>query len=296
MGKKATRREHFVPRFYLKGFSRDGKTLFTLPLAGPSGRAEVRHTCVRDVCVENRCYEVKSRDESFVQEGKVEEELSRLEGRLSKGLETLIASGSSKGPEAPDNVEELFSTAIVLVAHFLVRGKEWQGALRRRARRAALDLEGEGYFTEPAMEELSEYGLPDDAEAAAELAIVGASLFATETKAPMGALVGALEGMSMTIVRAPVGAEFVTGESPVRLMWDDRRGRLAGAYMPLCSSVAVWLDDRSPSHARTLLPVGAREVIRCNRWFAQGASEGEAVIASNERQLKALRSWYSRGR
>jgi hypothetical protein len=86
MGNSVTKRQHYLPRFYLKRFAycdgrlhvyrRDADSLF---LSIPE-----------NTCVKSYLYETKMDDETFFQENRIEHRLSEVESGLSELLDELL--------------------------------------------------------------------------------------------------------------------------------------------------------------------------------------------------------------
>lgn len=78
------KRQHYILRFYLKGFADEGRKLFALR----RDQIAFGPTNVNDACVEKYLYEVRCGDSRFVETGAVEGWLSAME-RLISVLESM---------------------------------------------------------------------------------------------------------------------------------------------------------------------------------------------------------------
>lgn len=76
-GGKPTKKQHYVPQVYLRGFSNDGNSIYSSYLGGnPEFNKSVP---ISSLCVENYLYEFRSKENDLVLTNHIEKILSKYE-------------------------------------------------------------------------------------------------------------------------------------------------------------------------------------------------------------------------
>lgn len=87
----ANKKHHYVPRFYLRSFTTDGRSLSLYNIG--------RDLIVRNANLKNQCY----RDYMYGTDGKQEANLSQMEGALAELLKRVLATHQLPPPWSPDH-------------------------------------------------------------------------------------------------------------------------------------------------------------------------------------------------
>ena len=87
----ANKKHHYVPRFYLRHFTTDGRSLSLYNIE--------RDLVVGSANLKNQCY----RDYMYGKDGKQERNLSLMEGALAELLKRLLTSHLLQAPWSPDH-------------------------------------------------------------------------------------------------------------------------------------------------------------------------------------------------
>ncbi len=95
MLQKPTKKQHYVPQVYLKGFSNDGLHLFSYSFAENKGLIE-RNVPIESVCRKNYLYEMKDNNEEWIGLNYLERCFSNLEGMFSTHLNMLNQKAFNK--------------------------------------------------------------------------------------------------------------------------------------------------------------------------------------------------------
>ena len=261
IGKIETKREHYLPRFFLRHFVDDRGMISYVARAGKN-RA-VKRARVENVGVQNRLYETtcpsgESGDYYFP--NYIEKSLSltedKLNGELDRFLHTVLGMRPSDRLE-DDDLDRLVSFVSIFISHIVSRSPESVKYATNRAEDVLetmreLDL-GSGeklkeLYRETQSEEEFDETLTFVPEAIAEqislwVQILPGIISKDEKFVRSSSLYKAVEYLrdcSMLVLTTSSGHPFIGIDKPVRTVIT---GNLTTLYYPLSSQVAVILTD-----------------------------------------------------
>ena len=294
---KMTRKQHWIPRFYLKGFS------------DSSGRLHVfRRESVsffksdsEGICASRDLYEVPYSDEiqssdKYYSQNLIERRLSEMESRLAKAFDGLIKSCESgllnEGVGEEGRLAICFLAANLIVRHPALLGEE-----RSKAADYASSFEDEGFLTFKELEMLEWSGWCGDRTAVSELAIMSAHLLSNDKRVPQNRIYNSFADKNLCIMEAPVGSSFIATSFPLFVVGSD--GSLDSyefdyAFIPLCSRYGASFtnDDRGfyrNLNHEELLTQNVLLLSNCPNWdIAFGCGRGPLTKAIEQWRLNSL--------
>lgn len=275
-----TKRQHFVPRFYLRYFT------------NPDGQLHVYRrdddtyfkTSPENVCAENYLYEVDLNDVDgdeaahALLDNYIEVQLSGAEGRLAPFYEELLRCCEEKAFEGKDFLDGRLA-ACILTANIIVRNPHMLRADRANAKKVVEDVEAEDGITEQEHVALEQYGLGDKLETVTDLAIMQTMLFSDHPDVPFNRIYNALADKRMTIVEAPALMRFITSSMPVYFLGiDEDNYAFDLAYMPLSYRyAALFTDDKN---VRQFSKATIEEAVRFNVALLDGNDIWDVAVAN----------------
>ncbi|MBP3883770.1 MAG: DUF4238 domain-containing protein [Olsenella sp.] len=236
-----TKRQHYVPRFYLRHFTnpdgmlhayrRDTDNYF---LSAPEG-----------VCTEKHLYEVRrlgfdeeSSSPEFLH-NYIENQLACAESRLAPLYEQLISCCDNHEFKA-ESFHEGRLAACILAANLIVRHPRFLEGDRLGASELTKTFLDTNRLTDQELWMLEQIGIRDDLDIVSEIAIMQTLLFSGHPDVPFTRIYNAFADKKVTIIQAPVGMSFVTTSMPLDLIGiDENAYDFQIAYMPLSSKYAV---------------------------------------------------------
>lgn len=287
-----TKRQHYVPRFYLRNFTNAEGQLHTYRRQDGTRFT----TAPENVCAENYLYEV---DLSNVDDSKaahslldnyIEGQLSGAEGRLAPYYGQLLRCCEEKTFDGKDFLDGRLA-ACILAANIVVRHPLMLMADRGNAKTVVEDVEAEGGITEQEQAVLDLYGLGSNLETITDLAIMQTLLFSNHPDVPFNRIYNALADKRMAIVEAPALMRFITTSMPMYFLGiDEDNYAFDVAYMPLSYRyAALFTDDKS---VRQLSKATIEETIRFNVALLDGNDVWDVAVANARGALDvALREW-----
>ena len=259
-----TKRQHYVPRFYLRYFTnpdgklnvyrRDADAFF---LSAPEG-----------VCSENYLYEV--RHLGFGEENSspeflrnyIENQMAGAESRLAPLYEQLIACCDNHEFRA-ETFHEGRLAACILAANLIVRHPRLLEGDRMGASELTKTFLAANKLTDQELWMLEQIGIGDDLDIVSEIAIMQTLLFSGHPDVPFTRIFNAFADKKATILQAPVGMSFITTSMPLDLIGiDEDAYNFRIAYMPLSSKYAVLFS--SDDHAALFNKASFEETAQFN--------------------------------
>lgn len=287
-----TKRQHYVPRFYLRHFTNPDGQLHVYRRGG-----DARFTTTpENVCAENYLYEVNlgdADDDEAVHallDNYIEGQLASTEGRLAPYYDQLLQCCEEKTFEGKEFLDGRLA-ACFLAANIIVRHPLMLRADRANAPMVVEDVRAEGGITEQEQAALEQYGLGDKLETVTDLAIMQTLLFSDHPEVPFNRIYNALADKRMTIVEAPALMRFVTTSMPVYFLdIDEDNYAFDVAYMPLSYGyAALFTDDKN---VRQFSKATIDEVVRFNAALLDGNDVWDVAVANASGALDvALREW-----
>jgi len=249
------KRQHYVPRFYLKGFVGLNHRLCTYS----KSRRNYFDAKPEGICVESYLYEVSLRNACeasggrFLAQGIVEKALFDYERSLAGGLQSFLTCC-----EAREYDSEAFSRGRLavcrLIANLIVRHPRLLNDDRSKAHDLACE-----HFSSHKLDRalLRDLGLEAEADSMAELAIIVSHLFPGASVLPVARIISGLDSKSVVILEAPSGTHFITTSSPFFFEGiDEENYDFSTAYMPLSSRYAVLFRCSGDKTHSMLLSMG----------------------------------------
>lgn len=279
-----TRRQHFVPQFYLKGFASGGKAWAARK--GPDGRFyKLPKTSIANLCSRRDCYEVKSsstrKQGDFVQRNSIEGWLSKLERSLALALRNVTEAPDAQALEAA--MKRSLRSMRFLLVNLIVRNPTTLDSSREASGEFAKALISDGLLTESDVATIEEMGFtPKDIT---EYSILKAELQSLEEGSPMDDVLSWLNDAGAIVLRAKAGAQFVTAEIPFAFGWDNSDSELPTyIFFPLDWRTAVVFHKYSKVITSSHLDVG--DAALWNQILIRWNEDSGMVIAKSERVLQ----------
>lgn len=127
VGAPQTRRQHYIPQFFLKGFANSDGKLCYLQREPGRGIELRRNKSPKTFCFEKNLYETKVSGQEFLFPNEIEHQLSVMEGNLKRLLNSIVADlmdASSERPLSLDRIGEIANGLSVCLAWFYCRSPE----------------------------------------------------------------------------------------------------------------------------------------------------------------------------
>ena len=288
------RNQHWVPRFYLRGFSDSSDRIQAYrkiddkffaakaeSLCGKRDLYEVRYTGVAN-----------GKAGEFCAQNFIEKSLSEFEGRVGPFYGQLLDCcdhGELEGRRFLDGRLALCA----LVANLIVRHPKIMSLERAKAGQLAAEFRERNELTESDYMMLEQWGWREDYRALAELAIEQTLLFSTDERVPATRICNALCTKHLSILEAPMMAAFVTTSMPMFVAGPEDDSYAFGiAYIPLNNKYAAVLSERRLLPAfSTLNHSGVRLanrllLLNCPYWdIAMSGQKGPLGLAVQDWRL-----------
>lgn len=249
----ATRRQHWVPRFYLRHFADADGRLW----AYRRGSDSIYRTHIKDVCVRHDLYEVRHSESEGEGTGKpympnlIEGKLSGLEGRLAQGYERFLGCC---GKEELDGAAFHDGRVVLceLAANLIVRHPAAVADGRGTASWVASSLRENAELMEELRPVLNWSEWEGDYVALAGLAVQATSLFSVDPVAPARRIAEELSKKGLMVLEASDDATFITASMPLFITGpEDDSYDFDELYMPLSDRHAVLFSNGTyPAHAK----------------------------------------------
>jgi hypothetical protein len=247
------RKHHFLPKFYLRGFTEDDKTI--IQFEKTTGRNY--GVSINDAAAIRDYHELDHED--FVDPNALEKELAKIESLLSQNLSNVIRAGIV-GTESNMRLAELVALLRVRVPTF----KNYiENSLREIVRstgkimdrKGALPPRPKGYEDESTFDKMN-------IEISNWKCLEFMFMLAADPD-----LIKIFIEMRPTILRAPMGTNFITGDQPVAV------------YSPVASQEDVYGFGLIDKRTEVTLPLSKDTIVRYD--WADGDS-GERIATAEE--------------
>ena len=245
---KMTRKQHWVPQFYLRHFANSSGQLH----AYSKSNGVFYRTKVEDVCSKRDLYEVRysdigdDSDDKYYAQNLIEAKLSETESRISVSYSRLLQCCKDAIFEG-DAFRQGRQAVCKLASNLIVRHPATMLANRNRAREDSSMLLEDVVLTEEEEALLDWSGWNDDFEALAELSVSATLLFSEDSSVPINRIYEAFLEKHFSILEAPIGSGFITTSMPMFII--DSGGDSYDfdfVYMPLSSEhAALFTTDGS---------------------------------------------------
>jgi len=236
-----TKKQHFVPRFYLRHFTNaEGK----LQVYRRSADTYFL-TTPESVCAENYLYEVrhlgfnKQNGNPEFLHNYIEKKLAKAESCLAPLFEQLIDC-CVKCDFETDKYHEGKLAVCNLAASLIVRHPQLLEEDRAGASELTRTFLTTNKLTENERWMLKQIDIENDLDMVSETAIMQTLLLSEHPESPRNRIYKAFADKSMTIIRAPAGMNFITTSMPLDLNGiDEEAYDFQIAYMPLTNKFAA---------------------------------------------------------
>ena len=280
------KKQHYVPRYYLRRFTEEGERLWVDDLA----RKRRYKSNVGDVCEENYFYEMLAEPTawhgSIILPGKIEKRLSQIEGEqadLLKRVDRQIEIG---------RVNEKDRRGIAwLIAHFIAR---------HPAMLADYEPDFDAMMGDPLVREgcelLEQLGMGGDIKVLANGANQMVLTLWRRKGSPTYFAKTNLEALNYRFLRTSGNARFITSSLPPHFNTSEKadgKEHIDDLLMPLSNTLAVEYGKTFASNSKPI-EVSDEVVVRINAGYYLGVPLREKVLAGRESDLSDAREYAQR--
>lgn len=289
---KMTRKQHWVPQFYLHHFADSSGQLH----AYNKNNGVFYRTKVENVCSKRDLYEVQysdigaDSDDKYYAQNLIETKLSENESRISVPYSRLLQCCKDTILEG-DAFRQGRQAVCELASNLIVRHPAAMLANRNRAREDSSMLLEDVILTEEEKVLLEWSGWNGDHKALAELSVASAMLFSEDGSVPANRIHEAFLEKQFCILEASIGSDYITTSMPMFIIGpEDDSYDFDFAYMPLSSKYAAFFttDASLEPFYRLDLPhvelMNRLLLLNCKRW--------DVALSRGDSPLKhAVRDW-----
>ncbi len=242
---KMTRKQHWVPQFYLRHFANSSGQLY----AYSRQKSSFFRTNCENLCSMRDLYEVEHADttgeatDRFYAQNLIEVKLSEFENRIAPLYDRFLER-QKEGQHEGEGYSDGKAAVCELAANIIVRHPLSMRSNREKSREAAEGLIEEIHLTPCELDVLDWSGWCEDYQALAELSVVAATLFSDEDDAPISRIREAFLEKRLFVLKASVGTGFVTTSIPMFIIGPESDSYdFDFAYMPMSSEYAAVFSD-----------------------------------------------------
>ena len=289
---KMTRKQHWVPQFYLRHFADSSGQLH----AYSRQKDSFFHTNCENLCCMRDLYEVEHADttgdatDRFYAQNLIEVKLSEFENRIAPLYDRFLER-QKEGQREGEGYSDGKAAVCELAANIIVRHPISMRADKKCSRKAAEELLRNVHLTPYEFGLLDWSGWRGDSQAVVELAATATMFFSNDGNVPVNRISEAFLAKGFSIFKASVGSGFVTASMPMFIIGpEDDSYDFHLTYMPLSSEYATVFSDRLllPPFAR--LDVSGTEYM--NRLLLLNCKHWDVAISRGGGPLEhAVRDW-----
>ena len=289
---KMTRKQHWVPRFYLRHFADSSGQLH----AYSRQKSSFFRTNCENLCSMRDLYEVEHADtigdatDRFYAQNLIEVKLSEFENRIAPLYDRFLER-QKEGQRKGDGHSDGKAAVCELAANIIVRHPVSMRADKKWSREAAEELLRSVHLAPHEINLLDWSDWRGDSQAVVELSVAATMLFSNDDNVPVNRIRKAFLEKCFSILRAPVGSGFVTASMPTFIIGpEDDSYDFHLAYMPLSSEYAAIFSDgpQFPPFAR--LDFSSTELM--NRLLLLNCEHWDVAISRGSGPLEsAIRDW-----
>lgn len=289
---KMTRKQHWMPQFYLRHFADSSGQLH----AYNKSNGVFYRTKVENVCSKRDLYEVQysdidaDSDDKYYAQNLIETKLSESESKISVSYSRLMRCCKDAILEG-DVFQQGWQAVCKLASNLIVRHPASMLADRSRAREDSSMLLEDVVLTEEEKALLDWSGWNGDYKALAELSVSATLLFSEDGSVPANRIYEAFLKKRFCILEAPIGSGFVTTSVPMFIIGpEDDSYDFHLAYMPLSSEYATVFSDRPLLSSFARLDFSGTEYM--NRLLLLNCEHWDVAISRGSGPLeRAVRDW-----
>ena len=289
---KMTRKQHWVPQFYLRHFADSSGQLH----AYSRQKGSFFRTNCENLCCMRDLYEVEHTDaagdatDRFYAQNLIEVKLSEFENRIAPLYDRFLErqkEDQCEGEEYSDGK----AAVCELAANIIVRHPISMRVDKKWSRETAEELLRNVHLTPYEFGLLDWSGWRGDSQAVVELAATATMLFSNDDNVPVNRIRKTFLEKSFSILRAPVGSGFVTTSMPMFIIGpEDDSYDFHLAYMPLSSEYAAVFSDGPLFPPFVRLDFSGTEFM--NRVFLLNCEHWDVAISRGSGPLEhAVRDW-----
>jgi len=282
---KMTRKQHWVPQFYLRHFADSSGQLY----AYNKSSGDFYRTKSENVCSKRDLYEVKhsdikaDSDDRYYAQNFIEARLSEDESRISVPYTQLLRCCRDATLEG-DTFRRGRQAVCELASNLIVRHPVAMQGDRRKAREESSLLQVDGVLTEEDRALLDCSGWNGDHKALAELSVTATLLFSEDGSVPANRIYKAFLEKQFCVLEAPVGSGFITTSMPMFIIGpEDDSYVFDFAYMPLSGKYAALFttDSSLESFYRLNVPhielMNRLLLLNCRHWDVALSRENDPL-------------------
>ena len=289
---KMTRKQHWVPQFYLRHFADSSGQLH----AYNKSNGVFYRTKVENVCSKRDLYEVQysdieaDSDNKYYAQNLIETKLSESESQISVSYSRLLQCCKDATLEG-DVFRQGRQAVCKLASNLIVRHPATMLADRNRAREGSSMLLEDVVLTEEKKALLEWSGWNGDYKALAELSVSATLLFSEDGSVPANHIYEAFLEKRFCILEAPIGSGFVTTSTPMFIIGPENDSYdFDFAYMPLSSKYAALFASDSSLGSFHRLNVPRAELM--NRLLLLNCEHWDVALSRGNGPLEhAIRDW-----
>lgn len=282
---KMTRKQHWVPQFYLRHFADSSGRLY----AYSKSSGDFYRTKTENVCSKRDLYEVKhsdikaDSDDRYYAQNFIEARLSEDESRISVPYTQLLRCCRDATLEG-DTFRRGRQAVCELASNLIVRHPVAMQGDRRKAREESSLLQVNGVLTEEDRALLDYSGWNGDHKALAELSVTATLLFSEDGSVPANRIYKAFLEKQFCVLEAPIGSGFITTSMPMFIIGpEDDSYVFDFAYMPLSNKYAALFttDSSLESFYRLNVPhielMNRLLLLNCRHWDVALSKENDPL-------------------
>ena len=287
-----TKRQHYVPQFWLKGFADVGGHIYGLT------DGKVSTVAASKVMQEHWLY--TTFDTDWVATNDLETAFSLAESEFATSIRRLRDKGYQPAPADHDDLRKIIAIQATRHPDLMKRhrnlasdfAKDWAAGANdadlmsfyARMSKYGLDLLDVAYFYVIGKEPQFAASLPLLADTITSLIPQHHALPEQDAVRAWPIVEKALKGMTFTLLDAPSGQQFVLGDTPL----PQADMVTAGFCLPLSAELAVKAEATPGTSSVLRRPASSGEIAGSNEW--QSANAKSLVIGADPKLLLALRS------
>lgn len=285
---KLTRKQHWVPQFYLRHFADSNECLW----AHRRNSDKIFSTKVNGICYERDLHEIRfsesDKPTDFYMPNYIENRLSKIESCLARSYSKLLNDCDSFHLTPDDQLALCF-----FIAHLLVRHPNLIKQEQERISPFFTSRQIESEVTSAELKALEQSGWREDGNALVKLAVENVLLLSDNERAPLFRLYEQFANKRVCIYKARAGANFISTSALYFIIGpEDDSYEFDFAYMPLSSRYAALFtsNDSIPVFNRLNLS----EVDQLNQLLLLNSPIWETAFAQAKWPLEKVLSAHSK--
>lgn len=198
-----TKKQHFVPQFYLKNFAHSRNKLWICMRDSPREDHIIHEVNIKRACAENYLYEIplhNSANSTFFEQGTTEAALAGIESLFAPSVKYFLECSWDTLNKRPEELWGHADNVVAFAANLIVRNPKWIKQRRSFAPALTRQLQSNGFFIQNELFELEKLGYSSDLESVVEFGIQHAELSYSNSQSSTMRLTEALLEMSFILL------------------------------------------------------------------------------------------------